>query len=414
MLNDMILMKPTSYNERESRRIEILNDVSFIERIEKEKADDLEAQYKRVFKINGKTVQINISGPLSQDGPDWIDVYLGYGGTAYKNIVRAAGESKELFETDQIENVIVRMNTPGGTVDGVDNAYHALKEIGSIGVVKNDGMIASGGVWLASAFDRIEPATDTAVIGSIGVVARYADYTGYYDSMGIQIIDVTNKKSPNKRPDVTTKEGFNVIQKELDDLYNVFVSRVTAARPITKKDVDSLKGEMLIASRAVSFGLMDEPQNGETPEGVETENKNNETEASQLENTEGKKVLTESAEIIDLVTPAIEAERKRFYGLVKISGLEISEDLKAAIDSGVDVGSFAVAAVEKKEALANAQIEAEKELRANNKDQELSIDRNGDKIAPGKEEEGGEKSTEIKKHDELMDEIFEDKKGGKK
>jgi ClpP class serine protease len=403
MSNELVLMKPSYYCEREAKREKLLNDVSYLDEMEKRKADDLDAQYKRVFSVKNRTAKISITGPLSQDGPDWIDVYLGYGGTAYKNIIRAANESKEFFDKDDIDNVVVRMNTPGGYVDGVDHAYQALKQIGDIGIVKNDGMIASGGVWLASAFNRIEPTTDTAIIGSIGVVATFIDWTGYYDNWGVKVIDITNKESPNKRPDATQKEGFKVIQKELDDIYNVFVSKVTAARPITKKDIDSLKGEVLIASKAIDFGLMDKPQNGDTPVDAENENNNNETEVSKLE---GKKIVKDEPVIIDLVTPAIEAERSRIYGLAKISGLEMSQELVSAINDGTEVGDYAVAQVEAKEAREKAEIEAAKKLREENPGQ-----------VPGKiipDNHGTEKEkAENDKLDKMLDKNFE-KKGGKK
>lgn len=404
MVNEMFLMKSSFFARREAKREKIKTDVSFVDSILKEKEDDLDAQYKRVFSIKGKMAQINIHGPLSQDGPDWIDIYFGYNGTAYKNIIRAAKEARELYDKGKIENVLVRMNTPGGTVDGIDHAYQALQEISDIGIVKNDGMVASGGVWLAMAFDRIEPSTDSAQIGSIGVVATFADYTGYYNNFGIQVVDITNEESPNKRPDITTKEGVDIIQRELNDLYEVFVSRVTASRPITKKKIDSLKGEMLIAKKAIDFGLMDIPLNEKKLDADFQANKEG-SEVSNLETkTEKKDVITESVITEKMLIDAVQAERSRIYGLAKISGVEISENFKTAIDTGVELGKYAVEQVEAREAKEKAEIEAAKQLRDENNDQEISGIKSGDNIA--------ESEKEASKLDKLLDSNF--KKRGKK
>ena len=366
MLNELVLMRPAFFGKREAKRDKVQNEAGLMDMVFKTQADNLDDQYKRVFSVKDKTAKIVIAGPLSPEGPDPIDVYFGYGGTSYKNIERAANEALELYENGDIDSVIVRMNTPGGTVDGVDAAHAALKKIGSLEnvVVKNDGMIASAGVWLASAFDRIEATVDSAMIGSIGVVATYTDYTGYYNNFGIKVIDITNKKSNNKRPDVTTDEGFEVVQKTLDDLYNVFANKVTASRVITRKQIDDLKGEMVIASKAVELGLMDAPQNGDSQEKADAveENKKTETEVSKVKDTEEKVEVVDNTATIE---SAIKAERERIFGLVKLSGIAISDDLNNAIESDVGVGAYALNLVDAKNKANDAEIEAAKKVREN-------------------------------------------------
>lgn len=412
MLNDLILMKESYFTKREDKRDKVQNDASFMTRILEEKADDLNAQYKRVFSVNGKTAQINIVGPLSPTGPDALDVYFGYGGTAYANIERAANESLELYEKGDIENITVRINTPGGTVDGVDAAYNALKKIGSIGVVKNDGMIASAGVWLASAFERIESSVDSAIFGSIGVAVQYVDTKEYYSNFGVQIVDITNKESANKRPDVTTKAGYKVVQKELDDLYNVFVSKVTASRPVTKKQIDDLKGEVLIASKAIEMGFMDAPQIVDSQNNAEKTKPEVETEVK----TEKEVPIVEQKDIDLLVSNAVTAERERASGLIALSEGEFSTELSEAIKSDTTVSTFAIAqaGVRKQakidaDAKDTAEIQAALDLRNANPNQQvdgvLGSDTHSD-VADAK-------TKEIKAMDNLLDNYLPKKNGGK-
>ena len=383
MSSDLVLMKKSYFTKREAKRDRVQSDISFMDTILKEKSDDLDAQYRRVFSVNGKTAQINIVGPLSPEGPDAIDVYFGYGGTAYKNIERASAEALELYEKGDIENILVRINTPGGTVDGVDSAYNALKKIGHIGVVKNDGMIASAGVWLASAFEKVEASVDSAIFGSIGVAATYVDDKQYYDNFGVQVIDITNKQSPNKRPDISTDEGYKVIQKELDDLYDVFVSKVTASRPVTKKQIDALKGEVLIASKAIELGFMDAPLIVDSQDTAEK----TKPEVGKAVKTEKEVPIVEleQKDIDLLVSNAVTAERSRISAIVKLAEIDLSDSLITAISEDTKAEDFAIAQVDARkqakvdaEAKETAEIQAAKDSRIKagleNIDTELSSD----------------------------------------
>lgn len=409
MLDELILMKPSYYAKREARRNQISADDSFISKIDKMQADDLDAQYRRVFSQEGRMAVIKILGPLTPDGPDWIDILLGYQGTAYKNIIRAAEEAKKMHDSGLIDEVIIRMNTPGGTVGGVDHAYQALLKIRDFATVKNDGLIASGGVWLASALKRIEPSTDSAVIGSIGVVAALADFTGYYDMWGVQVFEITNTESPNKRPDVLTEEGRAIIRKELDDLYQVFVSKVTAGRPVTKDDIDSLKGEVLIASKAITFGLMDMPKNG-YGQGPAQLNNSNETEVNmEVQKVKTEEVVQVAADLPNveaLVQDAVKIERARIYGLLAISGVAVNDDLKMAINDGISTGDYAVAQAEVKNKAAAAEIEAAKELRKQNHDDIGAV--RSDQAEMGKDDDA------VKTVHAVVDKSIARMKGGKK
>lgn len=410
-MSDMYCMKLSFFSKRAAKREKLQGDASIMSNVMEINADDLDAQYKRVFKKEGKTGIINVTGPLSPDGPDWLDVYFGYFGTAYKNIIRAANESRSLADSGEIDNVKIIMNTPGGELDGLDQAYQALQKISDIGVVYNEGCIASAGVWLASAFSKIIPGTDSSQIGSIGVVIDTLDLSGYYDNFGIKEISITNTASPNKRPDISTDAGIEIYRKELNELYDVFVSKVTAARPITKKTIDSLKGEMVIASRAVELGLMDAPPAGETPEKVETVEKNNETEVSKLDN-ELKLTRTDEQFATDLAA-AITDERARIAGLSTISGIELSDELKTAIETGTSTGNFAIAQTEAKNAAAKVEVEAQIALREKNKDQNIDIASNqhGEEIETTTDADGNVKAND--KLEKMLDARYE-KKGDKK
>lgn len=225
------------------------------ERILREAKEDIDDQFSHVFRIEGDTAIINLFGPMSEDGPDWIDLYYGYNGVAYKNLIRA---SEEIMKSDKVKNVIVNGNTPGGNIDGLDAATQALMMVADKFPVTaiNRGQIASAGVWYTSAAHKVIASSPSDMIGSIGVVIDTLDFTGYYDSFGVKQIVITNTDSPNKRPDLLTEDGKNIYVKQLDSLFGVFLDRVTTGRSVKPESIKALKGEMIIAADAVKIGLM--------------------------------------------------------------------------------------------------------------------------------------------------------------
>lgn len=285
----------------------------------------IDDQYKHVLQINGDTATINLYGPMSEDGPDWIDLYLGYNGTAYKNLNRA---SEEILNNPAIKKVILNANTPGGNIDGLDMAYLSLARLAEklpITVV-NKGMIASAGVWYTSAAHKIIASTPSAMIGSIGVVIDTVDFSGYYDSFGIKEIVITNTDSPNKRPDIATKEGQDIYIKELDALYSVFVDRVTGRNTIGTSAIKALKGEMIIAEEAVKIGLMD------GIEGIAASTSNNSTSNTEVKTEINTKELTMEADVkeaLDKITASVSAVASQVSAIGATPAPEAKKELSA-------------------------------------------------------------------------------------
>ena len=258
--SDYMAIKPT-FLEKYSRKYDGAMAIpaiqaGIVDRILQGAQEDIDDQFKHVLKIDGDTAFINLFGPMSQQGPDWIDLYFGFNGVAYLNLIRA---SEEILKNDAIKNVFVNGNTPGGNIDGLDEAFKSLKFLSDKRPVTviNKGMIASAGVWYTSAAPKTIAANPAAMIGSIGVVIDTLDFTGYYNSFGIVPITITNSDSPNKRPDLLTKEGKAIYIRELNSLFGVFIDRVTDGKSIKPESVKALKGEMIIAADAVKIGLMD-------------------------------------------------------------------------------------------------------------------------------------------------------------
>jgi protease-4 len=164
-----------------------------------------------------------------------------------------------------IAGVIVRINSPGGSVSASDAIYHEImtfrqkKKVPVYAYIM--GLGASGGYYVACASERIV-ASPTAITGSIGVISMKFNIGGLLSKIGVA--DETYKSGPKKdfwspfRP--STEEEKKMLQQIIDRLYNRFVEVVFANRRplLTEAEVRSLAdGRIMTAGEAADAKLID-------------------------------------------------------------------------------------------------------------------------------------------------------------
>jgi ClpP class serine protease len=217
------------------------------------------AATKDIYSFDGVNAHIRINGPMSPNGPDLFDIFYGYGGVSFGDIIDASARAAE--EVDPANGkVFFEMNTPGSTVDGVDNTFQEISSLSATHSTEavNHGMVASGGIWVASAMRTIRAANPVAFTGSVGVIVAGYDISEMLENMGVKKVVITNHEASEKHPDISTTEGQNVIRKELQAIYEVFKGRVLSGRPgMTEEVIDNLKGSVKVASEALNIGLID-------------------------------------------------------------------------------------------------------------------------------------------------------------
>ncbi len=177
---------------------------------------------------------------------------------------------REVFrkaESDSdVAGVIIRINSPGGTVSASDTIYHEImrfKQKTNIPVYAYImELAASGGYYVASASDRII-ASPTAITGSIGVIAMKFNIEDLLLKVGIS--NETYKSGPKKdfwspfRP--STPEEQKMLQDIIDRLFARFVGVVYANRQklLTEQQVRGLAdGRILTADEALKAKLIDQ------------------------------------------------------------------------------------------------------------------------------------------------------------
>ena len=197
-------------------------------------------------------------------------------------IVEVSGaimEGEESFAEKQIDRVrqdpdvvgiVVRVNSPGGTVTGSDFIYHHLRELAEkrkLPIVVSMGSVcASGGYYVAMAVgsqaDTIfaEPTTWT---GSIGVIIPHFDVSGGLAKLGITEDSITSgplKKMGSPTHAMSPSEK-KVLQTLVDDSFKEFKAIVVSGRPKFKDNPAGLDavttGQVFTAKQALAQGLVD-------------------------------------------------------------------------------------------------------------------------------------------------------------
>ncbi|MBI3395855.1 MAG: signal peptide peptidase SppA [Spirochaetia bacterium] len=134
-----------------------------------------------------------------------------------------------------IRAVILRINSPGGTVSDSDLIYHMLKVYSaktSVPIYAHvDGMGASGGYYVAMAASSIN-ASPTSMVGSIGVIMRGFGFQGLLEKLGIQYRTVQsgeNKDMFSPFRDLKPEEQA-VLKKQLLFAFEGFLAVVKESR----------------------------------------------------------------------------------------------------------------------------------------------------------------------------------------
>ena len=170
-----------------------------------------------------------------------------------------------------VKAVVLRVDSPGGTITGSDYIYHHLKMLKKdrkIPIVVSMGsMAASGGYYVAMAVGDdpqtiyAEPTTTT---GSIGVIIPHYDVSGLLERFDVK--DDSIVSHPRKQMLSMTRPISNddreVLENYLQEAFTRFKDIVKSGRPALRDDPEKLDelatGEIFTANQAKKNGLVDE------------------------------------------------------------------------------------------------------------------------------------------------------------
>lgn len=171
-------------------------------------------------------------------------------------------EALERLEKSSAAAVIVHINSPGGTTAGSEQLYDALARVRAKKplVVVVDGLCASGGYIAALASDHIV-AQQSSLVGSIGVLFQFPNFTGLLKTVGVQIEEV--KSSPLKAApngfEPTSPEARAALDALVKDSYAWFRGLVKDRRSMDEAQVEKVAdGRVFTGNQAVGLRLIDQ------------------------------------------------------------------------------------------------------------------------------------------------------------
>lgn len=161
------------------------------------------------------------------------------------------------------DEVLVKLESPGGMVSGYGLAASELKRIKSAGIKLNvvvDKVAASGGYMMACVADHIM-AAPFSIIGSIGVVAQIPNFNKLLKKNDIDYEIVTAGKYKRTLTvfGENTEEGRSKFKDQLEDIHILFKNFVVSNRPKLKDNIEDVAtGEYWFGEQCLEKNLIDE------------------------------------------------------------------------------------------------------------------------------------------------------------
>lgn len=167
---------------------------------------------------------------------------------------------RKMNEDQTVKAVLIRINSPGGTVSASQEMVEAIGMIKKPVAISMGDMAASGGYYVACAGPRIfaNPGTLT---GSIGVISQVVEVSELLDFLNIKVNtvktgDLKDSGSPFREFNEKDKAYFEQLGI---DLYEQFVDQVASARKLPREKVlEIADGRVLSGRQAHDVGLVDE------------------------------------------------------------------------------------------------------------------------------------------------------------
>jgi protease-4 len=167
---------------------------------------------------------------------------------------------KHALADTSIRGIMLIIDSPGGMVDGTETLVNTIAAASSIKPIIGfvDGMACSAAYWIASGCDEIIAYEKNSMVGSIGVMVSFADYSEYFKMNGINPIEVyaTQSSEKNKDYNEALKGNFKPLQEgTLNIIADNFIGSIKSFRPKTDEQV--FKGATFLAEKALELGLID-------------------------------------------------------------------------------------------------------------------------------------------------------------
>lgn len=293
--------------------------------------DDSSSKPGVSYRVVNKVAIIPIVGVIARYGAfDWWTMRYSRGTMEVMADIQAANTDPN------VSSILLWIDSPGGTVDGTEELGNAVfKSVKPVQAAVN-GMCASAAYWVASQAQRVWAVAETNQVGSIGVLQRHIDYSGYYEEMGMKVSYITSTGSDDKvvapESEPLSDEDRAKIVAELDVIRNVFKTHVNRGRKKAGAEVDesAWTGKIMGAKEARDKGLID---------GIKTNMQDVLTEVAQAGNGTGAYRDTNNKKKMSFFNKLFGASAIAESPKAEETAAEVAASLKAADQKIADLTS---------------------------------------------------------------------------
>ena len=185
-------------------------------------------------------------------------------GKGYEEIAadRFVAEIDKIRKDKTVKAVVLRVNSPGGSVVASEKIRTALKLLMDEKplVASYGNYAASGGYWISAGTQKIY-SDATCLTGSIGVFSMIPEFSKTAGKVGVNLVTVGSNKHSDMyslmRP--FDAEETASMQAYIEDVYGRFVGLVAAGRSLEPQQVDDMaQGRVWVGTDALGLGLVDE------------------------------------------------------------------------------------------------------------------------------------------------------------
>ncbi|MDD9340835.1 MAG: signal peptide peptidase SppA [Providencia heimbachae] len=173
-----------------------------------------------------------------------------------------AAQIRDARLDDNIKAIVLRVNSPGGSVSASDLIRSELASFRAAGkpvVVSMGGMAASGGYWISTPANYII-ASPSTLTGSIGIFGVINTFENSLESIGVY----TDGVSTSPLADISLTKGISpqfadMMQITIENGYETFIGLVAQSRHKTPAEIDKIaQGRVWIGQDALKNGLVDQ------------------------------------------------------------------------------------------------------------------------------------------------------------
>jgi len=174
-----------------------------------------------------------------------------------------AAELRDAAHDDAIKAVVLRIDSPGGSVfasEVIRREVEALRKTGKPVVASMSSLAASGGYYIAMSADKIV-ASPATITGSIGVFFVMPTFQRSLERLGVHTDGVgTTSLAGEFRLDRPLGDmSRDILQQSVERIYQDFIGQVAKSRKMSVEAVDAVaQGRVWAGTDAKRIGLVDQ------------------------------------------------------------------------------------------------------------------------------------------------------------